>query len=124
MGVLFLGFASLQFNDLGQYGNADSWSWVLIYLIAALLSVLPLWVRVGRSLIAGFTGFSLGAFVFRMQDHQGNFRMEKFAGRWLYNDEGTQMVQQTNEAGGLFIVFLWMFVLYFLNQSAKTKTTL
>ena len=116
MTVLFVVFASLQFNDLPQYKNADAWSWIIIYLITAGLSAWPIFKSINRTLIASYAGFSLGSFIFRMQDQYGNFQMEKFAGKWLYNERGTEMIQQTNEAGGLFIVFVWMLVLYFLTK--------
>ena len=64
-------------------------------------------------LVTGFGGFALGSFIFRMQDEYGNFQFEKFAGRGWFRDE-TDMIQQTNEAGGLFIVALWVFILAFM----------
>ena len=110
--LLFLLFAALQFNDATQYKNADFWSWVLFYVATAVLSFAVGW-KLCKSLplVTGFGGFALGSFIFRMQDEYGNFQFEKFAGRGWFRDETNEMVQQTNEAGGLFIVALWVFIL-------------
>ena len=115
-GILFLVFTSLQFNDAGQYSNGDWWSWVIIYLATAAISFTRAFRKLSPSLLWGFTGFAFGSFVFRMQDDYGNFAFEKFAGRWLYDSSGTEMVQQTNEAGGLFIVALWGMTLALLSR--------
>ncbi len=118
-GTLFLYFTFLQHNDATQYKNGDWWSWVIIYLTTAAISYYRAFRPLASSLLWGTTGFALGAFVFRMQDEFGNFAFEKFAGRWLYDSTGTEMVQQTNEAGGLFIVALWLGILAVLNQRSS-----
>ena len=87
---------------------------MIIYIATAVISIWPLFTNVPKTLVSGFAGFALGSFIFRMQDGYGNFHFEKFAGRWLYTDDGKEMVQQTNEAGGLFIVFVWLVILYFI----------
>lgn len=116
LGTIFLIFTYLQHNDATQYKNGDWWSWVIIYLGTAALSFTRAFRPVSNSLLWAAMGFALGGFVFRMQDEFGNFAFEKFAGRWLYDSTGTEMVQQTNEAGGLFIVALWLGILALLNK--------
>ena len=109
--VVFLVVTSLQFNDYGQYGNADWWSWVIIYVVTAVMSAVSVKKPLPRWMVTAMAGFAFGGFVFRMQDDMGNFHFERFAGAWLYDETGTEMVQQTNEAGGLFIVFVWLVML-------------
>jgi hypothetical protein len=121
--LVFLVFASLQFNDHDQYHNADFWTWIVFYFGTALLSF---FVGFGYCksipLITGLGGFALGSFVFRMQDQFGNFQFQKFAGRGWFRDDAQEMVQQTNEAGGLLIVAIWVFVLaYLLHKKVKSE---
>lgn len=125
-GVIFLIFAYFQINDAEQYKNGDFWSWIIFYVGTALISFfVGFKVLKSVSWLAGFTGFALGSFIFRMQDEYGNFEFENFAGRdWFADKETGVMKQQTNEAGGLLIVALWLGVLLFLvwrNKKRKSK---
>lgn len=111
--VLFLASAAVQINDFTQYQNADWWSWMLFYVGTAALSFCVGWgYTKSLPLVTGFGGFALGSFIFRMQDEFGNFQFEKFGGNWFRDEK--DMIQQTNEAGGLFIVAVWLFILAFL----------
>lgn len=116
MGVMFLGFAALQLNDLEQYGNADFWSWIVIYLVSAAVFFYQLKGGVPRSWLTAWMGFAYGGFVFRMQDPAGNFRFENFMGNWFLDESGA-MIQQTNEAGGMFIVGLTTSILLLLRRA-------
>ena len=91
--VIFLVITSLQFNDFSQYGNADWWSWVVIYVLTAVISAVSVKRPLPRWMVTAMAGFALGGFIFRMQDDLGNFHFERFAGAWLYDESGTQMVQ-------------------------------
>lgn len=112
-GLIFFIFALLQLNDFTQYKNADWWSWMIFYLGTASISVAVGlgWLR-SIAFLSFVGGFSLGSFIFRMQDEYGNFQFEKFGGNW-FRDE-VDMIQQTNEAGGLLLVAIWLFTLIFL----------
>ncbi len=109
--ALFALFSILQINDATQYGNHDSWFWLLIYAATALAT----FVHARRPLpFAGLTagiGFSLGACLFRLQDGVGNF---DFAGLFRATAVPAQMnaaTQQPNEAAGLLLVAVWLTVL-------------
>ncbi|MDB9741674.1 transmembrane 220 family protein [Akkermansiaceae bacterium] len=114
--VIFAVFAYFQVNDATQYLNGDFWSWILFYLGTATVSLL-VGIEICKSLplLTGFAGFALGSFLFRMQDEHGNFQFENFTGRdWFADQETGVMKQQTNEAGGLLIVAVWLFILAYM----------
>ncbi len=122
-GIIFIIFAYFQFNDATQYLNGDFWSWILFYVGTSIISFL-VGYGVCRSLplVTGFAGFALGSFIFRMQDEFGNFQFENFIGRdWFADQETGMMKQQTNEAGGLLIVAIWLFVLAYFIWKNKNK---
>lgn len=104
--LIFGVFAYLQLNDGQQYGNYDSWSWVVIYCITGALGLMQTRITVPTGLLAGWAGFALGALFFRIQDDSGNFRLEWLDLSSMANSSG-EMIQGQNEVGGLALVFFW-----------------
>lgn len=116
--TLFSGFAYLQFNDATQYDNHDPWIWIVLYAIAALFNVWALIGQVLKESLLLWCGFSFGALLFRMQDDKGNLHLDWINPSAYWNDSN-QMVQQTNESGGLVIVLLWAVLQLFLNRKKR-----
>lgn len=114
--ALFFLFTFLQLNDAAQYGNFDAWAWVLIYGVAAGLSAAAAIKPLKDYYLSAWAGFSLGALFFRLQDNQGNFHFDRLNPANFWGPEHAQMVQDANESGGLFILFLWSLALFFLNK--------
>jgi len=114
--IVFAAFASLQFNDATQYGNHDPWAWIALYALMAILSLTALYKRLPESLLTSWAGFSWGALFFRLQDDFGNFKLERLDPSTYWNDQGTEMVQVSNESGGLLIMALFATLVIFLNR--------
>ncbi len=112
--VLFLVFMLVQFNDFTQYNNADWWSWVLMYLACAILGFLA-WKQKLSFYGAGIAlGFSIGALCFKLQDDVGNWHWSRLNIANFWTEDGTEMVQQTNETGGLILIIIWLVILNFI----------
>lgn len=120
-GLLFCLFTFLQFNDSAQYGNDDAWAWIVIYVIAAILSFACAFEHVTPAILYMWTGFIFGALVFRLQDDQGNFHLDRLDPSSYWNEEKTQMVQSANESGGLVILFIWAIVMLILNRPKRSR---
>ena len=114
--LLFAIFALLQINDLDQYGNHDAWSWIVIYAVTAILNVLILQGLLPLSVSYVWVGFSAGGLLFRLQDDVGNFHFDRLNPETYWNERTAEMVQQSNECGGLLVVLLWTLVLVFLRS--------
>lgn len=117
--IAFIAFTSLQFNDLGQYGNGDAWSWIALYSFTALLSAVLMWKRVPKIICHFWAGFSWGSLFFRLQDDMGNFHFDRLHPSTFWNERGTEMVQQSNECGGLLILAIWATALIVCNRDEK-----
>lgn len=114
--VVFSIFSYLQLNDLDQYGNGDAWFWVIIYLIAAALNLVLIFLKLPTAILYSWLGFTLGSLCFRLQDGHGNFHFERLDPATFWNPATAEMVQQSNESGGLLILFVWAGVLIILNK--------
>lgn len=114
--IVFLFFAYLQLNDATQYGNADAWFWIAIYLIAAILNLALIFNRLPAALLYSWFGFTLGSLCFRLQDSHGNFHFDRLDPATFWNPRTAEMVQQSNESGGLFILMVWAVVLIALSK--------
>ncbi|MEM6910924.1 MAG: transmembrane 220 family protein [Verrucomicrobiota bacterium] len=96
-GIVFIGFACLQFNDLEQYGSRGWYGWILFYGLVALASFLSLW-RPFPPLAYRLAAFgSLAGALFRATQIE---------------PAKTVFTNQTNpagnEAGGLLLAALWL----------------
>ena len=120
-GLVFLVFAYLQFNDTNQYGNEDAWAWIVIYVLAALLSFSCAFGDIAAPVLYVWTGFILGALVFRLQDDQGNFHLDRLDPSTYWNEEKTQMIQSSNESGGLVILLVWAIVMLILSRPKRSQ---
>jgi hypothetical protein len=119
--LLFSAFAFLQFNDASQYGNHDAWIWIALYSTAALISLCSLIYSVSLSALYLWLGFVGGSLLFRIQDDQGNLHLDWLDPNQYWNESGNQMVQQTNESGGLVILLIWALIQLLIAQKRKTK---
>ena len=109
--ILFGYFAFLQINDFKQYGNGDAWFWIFVYLLAAVMNLLPLIYKLPVQLLTFWVGFSLGSLCFRLQDNAGNFHFDRLHPSSFWDQQTSQMVQQSNESGGLLILTVWGVIL-------------
>jgi hypothetical protein len=116
-GALFAYFAYLQFNDASQYGNQDAWAWIGIYAVASLLSLSSVLAFVFMPVLYIWAGFCLGALTFRLQDDQGNFYLSRLDPSSYWNEDKTQMIQNSNESGGLVILLVWAIALLYFNRT-------
>ncbi|MET0377447.1 MAG: transmembrane 220 family protein [Spongiibacteraceae bacterium] len=114
--LMFSVFAYLQINDAAQYGNFDAWSWVLLYGITALLSLLLLRLRLNAAILHIWLGFAVGSLYFHIQDDTGNFHFDRLDLFHLWNAQG-EMIQQTNEAGGLLFIVLGTLAFVAINRA-------
>ncbi|MDN4503705.1 transmembrane 220 family protein [Alteromonadaceae bacterium BrNp21-10] len=115
-GVVFFVFALLQINDASQYGNYDAWAWIGLYGITSGISFWMLRKSISASWLTAWTGFSAGSLFFRLQDDFGNFHFSRLDFSTLWNEQQTQMIQNTNESGGLLIMLIWCLVLLRVNR--------
>ena len=104
MGVLFLVSAYLQLND------PDSWLWIVIYIVAAMVSfwhnILP------RALLLTCVALSLAAITYLILaindiDWRGVFGS--------FNMQG-QGVEEVREIGGLLIIAVWFTILAYVKK--------
>ena len=109
--VLFLLFMVVQFNDFTQYDNADWWSWVLMYLACSILGFLTWRKKLTAHAASLALGFSLGALCFKLQDDVGNWHWSRLNITNFWTEDGNEMVQQTNETGGLLLIITWLIIL-------------
>lgn len=114
--IVFLFFAYLQLNDLTQYGNSDAWFWILIYMTPSIMSLMLIFSRLPPALLYSWLGFTLGSLSFRLQDSHGNFHWDRLNPATFWNPRTTEMVQQSNECGGLLILLVWAGVLILLSR--------
>lgn len=119
--VMFTAFMAVQFNDATQYKNHDAWSWIVLYGLTALLSLIMIWKKVPVIIVHLWAGFSWGALCFRLQDDFGNFQFDRLHPSTYWNERGTEMIQQSNECGGLLILAIWVTGLIFLNKEKKAS---
>ena len=112
--LLFLVFMGLQFNDVQQFGNGDNWLWVVIYGVAACLSIPKVFDYLGLSVYGCLMGFFSGCLLFRLQDDQGNMQWDRLNPNNFWGDP--DIVQQANESGGLFILACWALGLFWLKS--------
>ena len=117
--VVFTAFMAVQFNDATQYLNDDPWSWIFLYGLTAILSLVMIWKKLPAIIIHLWTGFSWGSLFFRLQDDRGNFQLDRLDPSTYWNEQGTEMVQASNESGGLLILAIWVTGMIFLNKSDK-----
>lgn len=115
-GLIFLLFAYWQFNDQSQYGNADAWAWIVIYTLSAILSFTCAKTHIKAGGLYIWLGFTMGALVFRLQDDQGNFDLNRLDPSTLWNQDQTLMIQNSNESSGLLILVLWALLMLYLNK--------
>ena len=116
--ILFAIFAYLQFNDVVQYDNHDAWIWIALYGTASLANIYALKANISIKLLYLWTGFLAGSLLFRMQDDRGNLHLDWLNPALYWDPDGNQMVQQTNESGGLVILLIWAALqLYFTNKA-------
>ena len=122
IGALILAvFAFLQFNDASQYGNHDAWIWIALYSGAVLIHLCSLIYSPALALYYTWLGFIAGCLLFRIQDDQGNLHFDWLNPNQYWNESGTQMVQQTNESGGLLILLVFAAVQLLLAKGRKHK---
>ncbi|MFC4701553.1 transmembrane 220 family protein [Glaciecola siphonariae] len=119
--ILFTVFAYLQFNDASQYSNHDAWVWIALYGTAAFLNLLSLLTTVSKNVHYLWLGFTAGALLFRMQDDRGNLHLDWIDPSRYWNEAGNQMVQQTNESGGLVILLIWALVQLIIVSNRQSK---
>lgn len=115
-GLIFLLFAYWQFNDQSQYGNADAWAWIVIYTLSAILSFTCAKTYIKPAGLYIWFGFTIGALIFRLQDDQGNFDLNRLDPSTLWNQDQTLMIQNSNESSGLLILVLWALLMLYLNK--------
>lgn len=120
-GVVFAYFAYLQFNDASQYGNQDAWAWISIYAVACLLSLSSVLASVSMPVLYIWAGFCLGALTFRLQDDQGNFYLSRLDPSSYWNEDKTQMIQNSNESGGLVLLLVWAIALLYFNRVRRRR---
>nr|WP_136252818.1 transmembrane 220 family protein [Ningiella ruwaisensis] len=121
--LLFFVFAFLQFNDATQYGNHDAWIWIVLYLIGALFNLAALFNKLSIVPVYIWFGFTAGSLLFRMQDDQGNLHLDWINPSKYWDDSGNQMIQQTNESGGLVILLIWALIQIILLKRQQSKQT-
>ncbi|WP_395341141.1 transmembrane 220 family protein [Ningiella sp. W23] len=119
--ILFAVFAYLQFNDASQYGNHDAWIWIVLYGFAALINLSSLLTALPNAILYVWLGFTCGSLLFRMQDDQGNLHLDWLNPSQYWNEAGTQMVQQTNESGGLVILIVWAILHLLVSKRSNKK---
>jgi len=117
--LTFAVFALLQLNDTTQYSNQDAWSWIVLYGVGAILSAALIWKPLPGTLTTSWAGFCWGALVFRLQDDVGNFQLSRLNPASYWNESGTEMVQVSNESGGLLILAVWATLLVFLKRPTE-----
>lgn len=108
--LVFFVFAYLQFSDSSQYENSNTLAWIVIYVVAALLSLSCAYGEVSSSVLYLWTGFLLGALVFKLQDDQGNFHFDRL-----------DLATLLNEAGSLLILLIWAILLLILNRPKRSS---
>jgi len=105
--TLFVAFTLLQTNDGIQYGNQDAWTWIALYGLMAVINGVLIWKHIHQQWLYSWAGFTWGALLFRLQDEQGNMHFDRLHPANYWNDAGTEMIQQSNESGGLLILAIW-----------------
>lgn len=111
VGLTFLFFMVLQFNDAAQYGNHDSWFWIFFYLAASLLTFTLIRWTAPTWLLPSLVGFCVGSALFRMQDQVGNFDFTAPFRATAIPHQMNPTTQKPNEVDALLIVGLWFGVL-------------
>ncbi len=85
-----------------------------MYLACAILGFLT-WKQKLSFYGAGIAlGFSIGALCFKLQDDVGNWHWSRLNITNFWTQDGTgpaQMVQQTNETGGVLLIIVWLIIL-------------
>ncbi|WP_158279902.1 transmembrane 220 family protein [Coraliomargarita sinensis] len=121
--ALFALFSVLQINDAAQYGNHDSWFWLLLYACTAITTFLHARRPLPFAALTAGIGFAVGACLFRLQDAVGNF---DFAGLFRATAVPANMnaaTQQPNEAAGLLLVAIWLTVLAWHVRPRQSRQT-
>lgn len=114
-------FAYLQLNDATQYDNHDAWIWIALYGTASLANIYALKSNIPVNLHYLWTGFLAGSLLFRMQDDHGNLHLDWLNPAKYWGPDGSQMVQQTNESGGLVILLIWAALQLWFANTAKVQ---
>ncbi|MGQ8366102.1 transmembrane 220 family protein [Glaciecola sp. 1036] len=120
--VIFSLFAYLQLNDASQYGNYDAWIWVALYSMSALFNLWALFESINKSVILVWCGFITGCLLFRVQDDQGNLHFDWIAASAYVDQTNGQMIQNTNEAGGLVVMLIWALLQLWLNRAKRRNS--
>lgn len=115
--TLFTIFVLLQFNDATQYGNHDAWIWIFIYASVAVINAVLIKKSIPEKWLFALSGFAWGAFLFRIQDEQGNLHIEWLHPSNFWGEPGESLVQQANESGGLLILAIWTIITIFLARN-------
>jgi len=121
--AIFALFSILQINDAAQYGNHDSWFWLLLYAATSLATFIHARRPLPFAALTAGIGFSIGACLFRLQDAVGNF---DFAGLFRATAVPAKMnaaTQQPNEAAGLLLVAAWLAVLAWRARGKKQSAS-
>lgn len=105
--LLFLLFMYFQFNDAAQYGNHDSWFWILFYLAAAGLTGASIKWTPPSWLLPAIVGFCVGAALFRIQDSVGNFDFTAPFRATAIPSQMNATTQAPNEVDALALVATW-----------------
>lgn len=116
VGLVFLYFMTLQFNDAAQYGNHDAWFWIFFYLAAAVLTGALIKWKQPNWLLPAIVGFCIGSALFRMQDEVGNFDFSAPFRATPVLSQMNKTTQKPNEVDALLVVGLWFGVVAFLER--------
>lgn len=119
VGLTFLFFMTLQFNDAAQYGNHDSWFWIFFYLAASVLTFLLLKWKAPTWLLPAIVGFCIGSALFRMQDQVGNFDFTAPFRATAIPQQMNATTQKPNEVDALLIVGIWFGFLSWKTRTAQ-----
>jgi len=111
LAALFALFSILQINDATQYGNHDSWFWLLLYAATAIATVLHARRPLPFAALTAGIGFAIGACLFRLQDAVGNFDFTGLFRATALPAKMNATTQQPNEAAGLLLVAVWLGIL-------------
>ncbi|MDQ8191082.1 transmembrane 220 family protein [Roseibacillus persicicus] len=116
VGLIFLYFMTLQFNDAAQYGNHDSWFWIFFYLAAAVLTGAMIKWKQPTWLLPTIVGFCIGSALFRMQDEVGNFDFTAPFRATPIPSQMNKTTQKPNEVDALLVVGLWFGIVAVLER--------